>query len=68
MSTPKLRAYSVYRQDPPIAVGKDRTTGDTIYAANLVELAVVQASSTADAWKQAYKYCAAPVLEMINVH
>ena len=67
----KSFTYAVYRQDPPVFVGRDMK-GVEVFRADLVNLGSVQGSHN-QCWDQAVSLCNFPVLEklseeIVNVH
>ena len=62
---PKLKTFTVYRQNPPVFVGSDRD-GDSVYRADLEIVGSVEAMTTDEAFEFANVICAAPVLEEIK--
>lgn len=65
---PKLKTFTVYRQNQPVFVGRDKL-GDNVYRADLEVVGSVEAMTTDEAFEYANVITPAPVLEEIkNVH
>lgn len=62
---PKLKTWTVYRQNPPVFVGKDKT-GENVYRPDLEIVGSVEAMNTDEAFEFANVICKAPVLEEVT--